>query len=245
VRAIPLVGVSAGQEAASWRAWRGQEAVVLSTAYQRSLAGAGAASVVLAPGGGHPAQVVEALDALVLSGGGDVDPARYGQRPHPRTGPWDGARDDYEFALLDAALARELAVLVICRGLQVLNVARGGTLHQHLPDVVGSAVHGPTPGEFGEHPVTVTPGSRLHDVLGRDELTVATHHHQAVDRLGRGLVAVAHAADGTVEAVEDPGLPSLLGVQWHPEVRPDAGLFTELVAAASRSALAGRRYTVI
>jgi putative glutamine amidotransferase len=229
----PLIGVSAGQGAASWRSWRGQDAAVLSTEYLRSIAAAGAIPLVLAPAGGRPGEVVAALDGLVLSGGEDVDPARYGQPAHPEGGPFAPERDDFEVALLEAALDRGLPVLAICRGLQVLNVARGGTLHQHLPDLLGDSRHAPVVGGFGDHPVHITPGSRLHAVLGRDDCVVATEHHQAIDRLGRGLRAVAHASDGTVEAVEDPAYPALLAVQWHPEVRSDPALFSALVGAAS------------
>ena len=145
-------------------------------------------------------------------------------------------RDAAEFALLDAALSLRLPVLGICRGMQVINVARGGSLHQHLPDVVGHEGHAPVPGGFGEHPVRVAAGSRLSGILGRAgdrPIATPTHHHQAVDQLGKGLTATAWAEDGTVEAFEaDGGDSFVVAVQWHPEAGDDPSLFRALVAAA-------------
>ena len=163
------------------------------------------------------ADVLDGLDALVLSGGADLDPAAYGAAPHPHTGPVEPGRDAAEFALLAAATGRGLPVLAICRGLQILNVSRGGTLHQHLPDLVANDSHRATPGSFDAHPVRVAPDSRLGALLGPPpaggelRLTVPTSHHQAIGRLGDGLVASAWADDGTIEAAEPAPVPAWPG----------------------------------
>jgi len=171
----------------------------------------------------------------VLSGGPDVDPARYGQQAHERTAQPRTERDAAELALLEAALEQDVPVLCICRGLQLLNVARGGTLHQHLPDVTGHDDHAPQPGTFGRHTVEIDPGSALAGLLGRTTADVATAHHQAIDRLGTGLTVTARAADGTIEGVEDGDRRYLVGVQWHPEAGTDLALMTSLVEAAQKS----------
>jgi putative glutamine amidotransferase len=237
----PLIGISAYRETARWGAWE-QPAVLLPDRYVAKVAAAGGIPVLLPPMTGID-EVVGRLDGIVLSGGGDIDPARYGAERDPHCGPANPDRDSAELALLDAALARRLPVLGICRGLQVLNVALGGSLHQHLPDLVGNDSHSPEPGGYGTHEVSVAPGSRLAAILRRTDLTdhlpvvVPTHHHQAIDRLGRGLVATAWATDGTIEAVElDPAeQPFAVAVQWHPEAGDDLSLFRALAAAAARN----------
>jgi putative glutamine amidotransferase len=179
--------------------------------------------------------VLSTLDALVLTGGPDVDPARYGAEPHEATGRPRPARDAWEEELCRGALARDLPVLAICRGLQVLNVALGGTLHQHLPDLVGHEGHRTAPGEMSPNDVTMVAGTRLASVLG-GQARGHCHHHQAIDRLGRGLVVAARAEDGTVEAAELPGPTFAVGVQWHPEDNPDDDrLFVALLQAALRA----------
>ena len=177
------------------------------------------------------ASVVRALDALVLVGGGDVDPASYGQASHPATAGVNPGRDATELALLDAALQADLPVLAICRGMQVLNVLLGGTLVQHVPDAVRHEGHQPGPGCFAPVEVAVEPGTTLGKILG-DGATVSCSHHQAIDRLGTGLVVAARAPDGTIEAVELSGKPFAVGVQWHPEEDGDLRLFEALVDAA-------------
>ena len=176
----------------------------------------------------------------MLSGGPDVDPARYGADPHPRAQHPASVATSASWPYSAAAERNGLPVLAICRGMQLLNVARGGTLVQHLPDVVGHDEHNPTPGAFSGHKVHVEPKSLLHRALGWDGRDVPTHHHQGIDRLGEGLSPVAWAEDGTVEAIEDPGVPFLLGVQWHPEADDDFAVFGAIVRAA-RDRLAQRR----
>jgi gamma-glutamyl-gamma-aminobutyrate hydrolase PuuD len=228
---------------AAWAAWERPSAVV-PAAYFELVAAAGARPLLLPPCRRGPAgiphdpgagadDVVGALDGLVLVGGGDLDPATYGQVAHPATGGVDPERDGSELALLAAALGRDLPTLAICRGLQILNVARGGTLLQHVPDVVGHPGHRPAPGQFADVDVVTAPGSTVAAVLG-EKLTVACSHHQAVDRLGEGLVATAHSLDAepVVEAVELPGHRFVVGVQWHPEESGDGRLFDALVAAS-------------
>jgi putative glutamine amidotransferase len=240
----PLIGISAYREQARWGAWH-LPAVLLPERYVTSVAAAGAIPVLLPPLAGID-EVIGRLDGLVLSGGGDIDPARYGAARDPRCGPAHPDRDGAELALLQAALDQRLPVLGICRGLQVLNVALGGTLYQHLPDLVGSDLHSPDPGGYGTHEVSVAPGSRLASILHRTDLTdhlpvlVPTHHHQAADQLGGGLVATAWATDGTIEAAElDPAQhPFAVAVQWHPEAGEDLSLFRALATAAARTAQA-------
>ncbi len=180
-------------------------------------------------------ELVARLDALVVVGGSDVDPARYGARSHPRTAGVDRRRDAHELALLEAALQAELPVLAICRGMQLLNVLLGGRLEQHLPEVVGSDDHQPARGCFSEVTVTTVPGTLTAGILG-STAAVRCSHHQAVSDLGEGLVVSARAGDGTVEALELPDRPFVQAVQWHPEEDDDLRLFAALTAAARRRA---------
>jgi putative glutamine amidotransferase len=168
----------------------------------------------------------------VITGGYDVDPAAYGQQPHPTTDQSRPGRDAWEFALLQGALDRGLPLLGICRGVQVLNVALGGTLHQHLPEVIGHSGHRAGNGVFTRLPVSTRPGTRLATLIG-ESADVPCYHHQAIDQIGEGLVVSAGDADGVVEALELPGDNFVLGVQWHPEKSlDDLRLFTALVDAA-------------
>lgn len=235
----PVVGVTTYTENARWPGWT-RQAALLPQVYVDSVARAGGVPVLLPP---HAADepddaataVVAALDAIVLSGGADVDPVHYGEARGPRTRTRP-ERDEWELAVLRAALERRMPVLAVCRGMQLLNVACGGTLHQHLPDVLdGSTAHQPGTGAFGTTEVRVTPASRLAAIVGR-RVTVSCHHHQAVRVLGNGLGAAAWAADETIEAVEHFDHEFVVGVQWHPEEdAADARLFRALVAAASSS----------
>jgi putative glutamine amidotransferase len=215
--------------------------MALGMVYLKAVYRAGGQPVVLPPlGEGDLAGLLDRLDGVCLSGGPDLDPAAYGEPRHPLLGELEPELDAFELALARAADARAIPLLGICRGAQALNVARGGTLHQHVPDVVGAAVgHRQTePGRVTTHAVSVDRRTRLAAITGAGELAVNSFHHQAVDRPGRGLRVVAHAPDGLIEAVEDEGRPLCLGVQWHAEGlvdRPEQlRLFEALVDAAAR-----------
>ncbi|HEU5476046.1 MAG TPA: gamma-glutamyl-gamma-aminobutyrate hydrolase family protein [Actinophytocola sp.] len=226
-----LVGISCYLERARFGVWD-VPAALLGRGYLDCVVAAGALPVLLPPVGDWSTLDVSRLDALVLAGGPDLDPASYRHDPHPETGRPRPERDAAELTLLHAALRAGLPVLGVCRGMQVLNVALGGTLSQHLPDLLGTADHLPGPGTFGRVPVKIAPDSRLAGVLGH-EVEVDCHHHQAVDALGTGLVPVAWAGDGSVEAVELPGAGFAVGIQWHPEEdSADVRLFQALVDAA-------------
>lgn len=224
--ARPLIGVTSYLESARFTSWE-LPAVLLPSRYVEAVVRAGGQPVLIPPAG-VPAELVSRLDGLVFAGGGDISPGRYGAAAHPRTTHVRDFRDQAEFDLLAAALDRRLPCLAICRGLQLLNVALGGSLHQHLPDVVGHERHAPAPGTFGHLPVRIEPGSRLAGLLPATP-TVPHYHHQAVDRLAPGLTVSARAEDGTIEAVELPGHPFGLAVQWHPEAAEDTRLFQALV----------------
>lgn len=223
---LPLVGISTYQEAGTrWRAWE-VEAALLPVQYPRLVQRAGGLAVMLPPDAPErAAEVVARLDALVISGGLDVDPSLYGATPDPRTDTPDPQRDAWELALIRAALAARVPLLGICRGLQLLNVALGGTLIQHIDGHVLRV------GTFGNHDITPVPGT-TYAKIAPTPLSVPTHHHQAVDRLAPGMTASAYAADGTVEAIELTGGSWTLGVQWHPEMADDLRVMRALVEAA-------------
>jgi len=230
-----VIGLSAYSTRARWGIWD-TDAVLLPKRYTEAIVRAGGVPVLLAPIPGVIEAALDRLDGLLLAGGPDVDPARYGQERGPDTQPAVVDRDQAEVDLLATAVDAGLPVLGICRGMQLINVARGGSLIQHLPTVLHHDEHAPGPGAYGSHPVAVAPGSKLATVLGRTAVPgVPTYHHQGVDAIGAGLVASAWATDGTVEAVEDPELPFCVAVQWHPEEGDDDALFHALVAAARRS----------
>jgi gamma-glutamyl-gamma-aminobutyrate hydrolase PuuD len=228
----PLIGLTAYGERASYGVWN-HDVVLLPGSYVDMVAAAGGVPVLLPP----RAQAVAAadrLDGVLLSGGPDLAADLYGADPHPRAGSPRRGRDAAELAVAARALELGLPVLGVCRGAQVLNVALGGTLVQHLPDVVGHDGHNPSPGVFGPVSVTLDPGSRVAAAVG-DRVEVRCHHHQAVARPADGLVVTGRAADGTIEAIEHPGRPFVLGVQWHPEQdAADLRLVAGLVAAARR-----------
>ncbi|WP_345712786.1 gamma-glutamyl-gamma-aminobutyrate hydrolase family protein, partial [Kineococcus glutinatus] len=233
----PLVGLTTYLERSRHGVWD-VDAALLPAVYVDGVRAAGGRPVLLPPTGpGEPEwsdDELADLDALVLTGGADVDPARYGAVALPTTQAPHPARDHTETSLLHAALRLGRPVLGICRGAQVLNVALGGTLHQHLPDVLGGSGHQGSPAVFATTTARLVPGTRLHGLLG-EQVRVRCYHHQAVDRLAPGLRVAACAADGTVEAVEaaDPARGFLLGVQWHPEEdATDLRLFEAVVAAA-------------
>lgn len=236
----PVIGITAYAQDAKWGVWH-VPAVLIPLSYVDAVEGAGGRAVLIPPTEVGIAETLEALDGVVFSGGADVDPSRYGAEPHPQTDTPQTRRDAGEMALLEAALERDMPVLAICRGFQLLNVARGGDLIQHLPEEVGHDEHKQVPGEFAVHPVEVKEGTRLAALVGQRS-DVTSHHHQALGRVGEGLVETAWAADGTLEAVEDPDQRFTVGVQWHPEAGEDAALFEALVAEA-RQYRAGRGLT--
>src|SRR3954452_1722849 len=231
----PLIGLSAYRERAVWGVWDTQTEL-LNSLYARSVEAAGGIAVLLPPQSEEAAEGVRRMDGLMITAGSDVEPARSGHPAHPRTQRPRQERDSWELALLDRAAELAIPTLGICRGMQVMAVHAGGTLEQHLPDVVGHDEHSPGGDAFGWLPVTTAAGSRVRALVGA-EVQVNCHHHQAVAE-HPGLVPTARAADGTLEALEDPHRPFWLGVQWHPEHGDDHGLFRGLVEAASRHLVA-------
>ncbi len=237
VAVIPLIGISTYVAKVAWGGWE-RPSAVLPQSYYELVAAAGGRPLLLPPLRTAPTgprfgaeEVISLLDGLVLTGGGDVDPAAYGEAAAPEVVGVNPLRDESERALLSAALKVDLPVLAICRGCQILNIERGGTLHQHLPDVVGHDEHRRAPFVFGDIKVTTTPGSHASSIFG-PSTTVLCSHHQAIKDLGAGLVRTAAGDDGVVEAVELAGAPFVLGVQWHPEEAGDERPFAALVAAA-------------
>jgi putative glutamine amidotransferase len=226
----PIIGITSYAEQARWGVWDAPAALI-PMAYVRAVERAGGRPLLVPPGEDAIEETLDALDGLLLSGGSDLDPDLYGAESHPETNGVRPERDRAELGLLAAALERDMPVLAVCRGSQVLNVARGGDLVQHLPDVVGDERHKHTPGEFADHDVDLQAGTRLQRLLG-DRAPVKSHHHQGYGRLGEGLVEAARAEDGTVEAIEDPKRRFALGVLWHPEEGEDFRLFETLVAEA-------------
>jgi putative glutamine amidotransferase len=224
----PIIGITTYVEPASWGVWRDLPATLIPHTYVEAVIRAGGRPILLPPDD-RDADVVEVLDGLVLSGGADVDPGLYGASADPATVTRPD-RDAGEMLVLRRALESNTPVLGICRGMQQLVVAAGGTLHQHLPTRLGHEKHNPAPGVYGEHEARLTPGSRVAALLG-ETTVVHCHHHQGIADPGR-LVITARTEDGLPEAVEDPSRPFVLGVQWHPEVTRDEYLFGALVNAA-------------
>jgi gamma-glutamyl-gamma-aminobutyrate hydrolase PuuD len=234
----PVIGITTYAQEASWGVWK-LPAALIPLDYVDSVERAGGRPVLIPPSEDGIEETLDALDGIVFSGGADVDPALYGAEPHPETDAPQARRDAAELALLRAALERDVPVLAVCRGVQLLNVVRGGDLVQHLPEELGHDDHKQVPGVFAEHPVEVKEGTRLAAMIGaRSEVT--SHHHQGLGRIGDGLVETAWARDGTLEALEDPSRRFAIGVQWHPEASEDRALFDNLVAEA-RAYRAGRR----
>lgn len=228
----PVIGITAYAEEARWGVWD-SPAALIPMAYVNAVERAGGRALLVPPSLKGIDETLDALDGLLFSGGSDLDPELYGAEAHQETNGIRPERDRAELALLEAALARDMPVLAVCRGSQVLNVARGGDIVQHLPDVVGDYRHKHTPGVFSDHDVELERGTRLEGLLG-DRAPVKSHHHQGYGRLGEGLRPAARADDGTVEALEDPEKRFALGVLWHPEEGEDAALFKALVDEARR-----------
>ncbi|MET0699050.1 MAG: gamma-glutamyl-gamma-aminobutyrate hydrolase family protein [Mycobacterium sp.] len=231
----PLVGLTTYLQQAQTGVWD-VRASFLPAIYIDGVTMAGGIPLLLPP---QPVdaeiagRVLDGLDGLVITGGRDVDPATYGQQPHPTTDAPAPDRDAWEFTLVHEALRRGLPVLGICRGTQVLNVALGGTLHQHLPEVIGHTGHQAGNAVFNTSSITTVPGTRLAGVIG-ESTEAQCYHHQAIAELGKGLLASAWDADGVIEGVEIPGDTFVLGVQWHPEQKlDDLRLFAAVVGAAA------------
>jgi gamma-glutamyl-gamma-aminobutyrate hydrolase PuuD len=240
--ARPIVGITTYVTPASFGVWELDSALVPHD-YVRAVEQAGGRALLVPPSSEGVEETLDALDGLIFSGGSDIDPELYGQEAHPETDGVHRERDDAELALLRAALARDLPVLAICRGSQVLNVALGGDLVQHVPEVVGDEKHKHAPGVFADHGVEVEAGSRLAGVIG-ERVAVKSHHHQGFGRVGEGLRVTAHAEDGTPEALEEPSKRFALGVLWHPEAGEDARLFRALVDEAARYRAARRQASI-
>lgn len=238
----PVIGLTTYLEQAQTGVWDVQ-AAFLPKVYFEAITRVGGIAVLLPP---QPVsdqianRVLDGLDGLLITGGKDVDPARYGQEPHPTTDIPRTDRDAWEDALLTAAIARELPFLGICRGAQVLNIARGGTLHQHLPEVLGTEKYQLGGGNFGRVEVAAEAASAVGRLVGTDPLEVAVYHHQAIDRVGDGLRVTARTEDGVIQAVELDSVPFGVAVQWHPEqTGEDLRLFAGLVEAARDYSAAG------
>ncbi len=228
--ARPVVGITTYVEPAAWGAWR-LPAALIPYDYVRAIEHAGARALLVPPSEEGVEETLDALDGILFSGGADLDPQTYGAEAHSETRDTRPERDRGELALLEAALARDMPVLAICRGLQVLNVARGGDLVQHLPDTVGHEQHRETKGVFSDHGVRIDDDSQVGSLLGV-RVPMKSSHHQGVGRIGEGLREVAWADDGIVEALEDPARRFAVGVLWHPEAGDDRKLFEALVAEA-------------
>ncbi len=230
--ARPLIGITSYAEDVQWGVWN-ERAALVPLVYVRAVEHAGGRSLVVPPAEEGVEETLDALHGIIFSGGSDLDPSLYDAEPHPETDEPRAARDAAELRLLEAALERDMPVLAICRGSQVLNVARGGDLVQHLPEEVGHDRHRHDPGSFSDHQVRLAPDSRLGALLG-EHAPVKSHHHQAYGRIGLGLREVAWAEDGVVEGLEDPEKRFALGVLWHPEEGEDFELFKALVDEARR-----------
>ncbi len=230
----PIIGIPTALEQARYGVWDAPCAL-LQFSYVTAVQRAGAMVVMLPPDAelaADPSEALELIDGLILAGGCDVDPARYGQDRHPETDGLVPARDQFELALLERAIDLDMPTLCVCRGMQVLNILRGGTLIQHLPDVLHSDEHRRHAGTFegNEHDVRLEPGSLAARAAGAELTMTRSHHHQGIDTLGDGLVATGRAtSDGLVEAIELPSSSFVLGVQWHPEAGPQSAVIATFV----------------
>jgi putative glutamine amidotransferase len=238
----PAIGICAAVERVSWGVWDGYEVTLAPRSYVRCVQRAGGVAIVLPPDEAavaNPDSLLDRVDALMLAGGADIDPSSYGADPHPETvGTWPD-RDAFELALTRRALERDMPVLGICRGMQLLNVALGGTLTQHLPETVGNEAHRTVAGTFSQHHVRLEPESLACTAAGVESFVVLSHHHQGVDRLGESLrVSGWSAEDDLPEAIELPGKHFALGVIWHPEEDESSRVIAALVEAARVGAAA-------
>ena len=237
-RSRPNIGVTAATERVSYGVWEDIPAVISPARYIQAVQRAGGRPVLLPPDredAEDPGGILGLLDALVVTGGaGDLDPALYGDERHPETGPVQEERDAYELALVRGALECEMPILGVCRGMQILNVAYGGTIEQHLPEVLGHEGHRHTPGTFADHEVRLDPDSLAARAAGANRTPVKSHHHQEIKDVGSGLAVTGWAAeDDAVEALEDPSCSFVLGVLWHPEEDDESQLIKALVSEVS------------
>lgn len=236
----PLIGICTALEHAHWAMWE-QQAALLPISYTTSVQRAGGLALMLPPDEANverPEEALEAIDGLMLAGGADIDPATYGQEPAPETVGSVPERDAAEIALVRAAIAADMPVLGICRGMQLINVALGGTLHQHLPHLFGHDEHLRSFGSFdgSDHDVDLIEGSLAARAAGELRHVTKSHHHQGVDEVGQDLIVSGVAVvDGLTEAIEMPGRRFVLGVQWHPEADPQSTVVGALVDAAEQS----------
>ena len=236
--ARPNIGITAATEDVSYGAWDEVPAFISPASYVWAVQRAGGRPILLVPDpedAEDPNGVLDLVDALILTGGaGDVNPALYGDEPHPETGPIQDERDAYELALARAAVERGISTLGICRGMEVLNVVYGGSIEQHLPDVLGHEEHRHTPGTYADHEVRLAPGSLAARAAGSKVTPVKSHHHQGIKEVGSGLEVTGWAAeDDAVEALEDPSCSFMLGVLWHPEEDEKSQLIKALVSEVS------------
>ena len=233
----PVVGIGASLVRAQWGVWD-QPAALLPFAYILAVQRADGLALMIAPDPeleADPDQVLDLIDGLILAGGHDIDPSFYGAERDPQTNGTVPERDRVELALTRRAVERDMPVLGICRGMQLLNVAFGGTLLQHLPDEVGHGAHRLNPGTFdgSDHDVRLEPGSLAVRAAGEELHSSKSHHHQGLDEIGPGLVVTGHSTlDGLPEAVEAPDKQFVLGVQWHPEADETSRLIASLVNEA-------------
>lgn len=241
---VPLIGIVADRKSASYGAWVDIPTDAISHAYVSAIQEAGGAPVIFPSLDVHvddPERLIDLVDGLFLPGGRDLDAELYGSVAHPSNDQPLRIRDELEIALTRLARERDIPVLGACRGMQVLNVALGGTLEQHLGDRIDLTPHRDIYGEHTSHPVSILPDTLLRSITHEAEFEIASHHHQGVDRLGEGLVASASAPDGVIEAIETTDGAFCLGVQWHPEERLDPegmALIQAFVAAARTRSLA-------
>jgi putative glutamine amidotransferase len=238
----PLIAIPAAFERARYGVWDSQVAL-MPFSYIEAVQRAGGSVLLIPPDPelvADPDRILDLVDGLILAGGSDVDPATYGQAPHAETKGFSEQRDSLELALIRRAIERDMPVLGICRGCQVLNIAQGGTLIQHVPDAVGNDEHKRHPGTFegNEHPADLDEGSLAARAAGELHHLTRSHHHQAVDVVGEGLVVSGRSADGVIEAIELPDREYVLGVQWHPEADVTSEVVSSLVEQARAYRLA-------